>query len=134
MSSCSLDANARYVSAGVLRNIRIKSFRNGNWWCLSRVERALYKSAISLASLRGYLTNRELVESLRKLAAKLLETPSVRIMRLGCARAEQMIRNVNKSGLTALGSIMLRNLSNADYIFCLGLDCLNMLDAGMRLI
>jgi len=134
LTTSTLDADARYVSAGLLRRIRTKSFRNGNWWRLSQAERALYKSAIGLAALRGYVANLKLVKLLRELAARLLETPSIKILRLGYARAEQMIQNFNKNGLEALTSILLNNLSNWDYIFCMGLVCLNMRDAGVALV
>jgi len=123
----------RDLSAGYLKYVKTKSFRNGNWWHLSHLERAFYKSTIGLASLRGFVSNRKLVEALKELIARLLETPSARMMKLGWSRAEQLIKNLHSNGLTAWTAIVIGNLANPDFIFCLGLDCLNMRGAGVEL-
>jgi len=54
-------------------------------------------------------------------------------MRLGCVRAEQMMQSFVEKGLTVWSTMLKSNLSNADYIFCLGLDCINMEAAGVIL-
>ena len=124
---------ARTLSIESLRGTRIRSMRNGNWWRLSPTERALYKSAMSLAILRGHIVGRKLVEVLVDLMHRLSETPAVRVMRIGCARAEQMINNFTRKGLTVWAAYLRNNMSNSDFIFCLGLDCINMRAAGVYL-
>jgi hypothetical protein len=74
-----------------------------------------------------------LVEAVRELMARLLETPSARMMKLGWSRAEQLIKNLHSNGLTAWTAIVVGNLANPDFIFCLGLDWLNMRGAGVDL-
>lgn len=123
----------RDLSAGFLKYVKTKSFRNGNWWHLSHLERAFYRSTIALASLRGFVSNRKLVEALKELIGRLLATPSDRIMRAGCARAEQLLRHLTETGMTTWVSLVTRNLSNSDFIFCLGLDCLNARNAGVTI-
>jgi len=131
VSSESLANGTRGLSGGFLRQVRVRSMRNGNWWRLSPTERAFYKSAISLAALRGQVVGRKLVKALERLLSRLSETPAGRIMKLGCARAEQMMQNFAEKGLTLWSTMLKSNLSNEDYIFCLGLDCINMIGAGV---
>jgi hypothetical protein len=128
-----LDIPERIISAGFLRRVRTKSFRNRNWWHLSQVERAFYKAAIGLAELRGYVANQGLVNALKQLIEILLETPAMQVMSLGFARAEQMIRNLSGKDKAVWVSILLRNLANSDFIFCLGLGCINARNAGVDL-
>ena len=133
MSNEALDLGTAFLSAGYLRRVRTKSFRNHNWWRLSPVERAFYKSAMHLAELRNYVANRQLVEALRDLMTVLLETPSAKVMKLGIERAERMLLNLSRKGLTIWTSSLLGNIANADFIFCLGLGCINMIHAGVDL-
>ena len=126
-----LDERAQVLSAGFLRKVRTKSFRNRNWWRLSLAERALFKSAIRLAELRGYVANRRLTEALGCLVDQLLETASDRIVELGYERAQQMARNFTERGLSTWLAILMSNISNTDYIFCLGLGCINLSAAGV---
>jgi len=107
--------------------------RNGNWWRLSLAQRALYRSAITLAALRGRIVGRRLIEAVEGLISRLSETPAVRIMRLGCLRAEQMMQRFTEKGLIVWSTMLKGNLSNPDYIFCLGLDCINLRGAGVVL-
>jgi len=121
------------LTSGYLRRVRTKSFRNRNWWHLSPTERAFYKSAMHLAELRNYVANRQLVKALRSLITRLLETPSAKVMKLGIKRAEQMILDFSAKGLTIWSTLLLRNMGSADFLFCLGLDCINMSFAGVDL-
>ena len=133
MSSNALANETRALSAGFLRQVRTRSMRNGNWWRLSLAQRALYRSAITLAALRGRIVGRRLIEAVEGLISRLSETPAVRIMRLGCLRAEQMMQRFTEKGLIVWSTMLKGNLSNPDYIFCLGLDCINLRGAGVVL-
>ena len=123
----------RNLTAGYLRSIRTKSLRNGNWWRLSHLERALFKSTIGLASLRGLICNHRLLKALTELIRRLLETPSDKIIKLGYARAEQLIMNLTEKGMTTWVSLVAGNLSNRDFVFCLGLCWMNAATAGVRI-
>lgn len=83
--------------------------------------------------MRGCVVGRRLIEALEGLMSRLSETPAVRIMRLGCIRAEQMMQSFIEKGLIVWSTMLKSNLSNADYIFCLGLDCVNIRGAGVVL-
>ena len=133
MAGVVFDIPERIVSAGFLRRVRTKSFRNCNWWHLSQAERAFYRAAIGLAELRGHVANEGLVNALKQLIEILLETPAMKVMSLGFARAEQMIRNLSGKDKAVWVSILLRNLANSDFIFCLGLGCINARNAGVDL-
>jgi len=66
-----------------LLTIRTKSYRNGNWRKLSFEEKVMYKAALALAKFRGKVVNLNLVQRIKSIVEKLLESPKVKLIRLG---------------------------------------------------
>ena len=106
-----------------LRCVFLKGQRNGNWKKLTRIEKALYRAALSYTMPRRgvgrSIVSESVVNKLLILIKKLLETPSQRIFKRGFEQAVWLIRK------TALkNGVLLSALNNwlriPDYIFWLG--------------
>ena len=106
-----------------LRCAFLKGRRNGNWKKLARMEKALYRVALSYTMPRRgvgrSIVSESVVNKLLILIKKLLETPSQRIFKRGFEKAVKLIRKTAiKSGV--LLSALNNWLRNPDYIFWLG--------------
>ena len=89
-----------------LRCAFLKGQRNGNWKKLARMEKALYRAALSYTMPRRgvgrKIVSESVVNKLLILIKKLLETPSQRIFKRGFERAVWLIRKTAiKSGVLA---------------------------------
>ena len=106
-----------------LRCVFLKGQRNGNWKKLTRIEKALYRAALSYTMPRRgvgrSIVRESVVNKLLVLIKRLLETPSQRIFKRGFEKAVKLIRKIAiKSGV--LLSALNNWLRNPDYIFWLG--------------
>ena len=108
-----------------LRCAFMKGRRNGNWKKLTRIEKALYRAALSYTMPRRgmgrSIVRESVVNKLLILIKKLLETPSQRIFKRGFEKAVKLIREMmglHKS--STLLSALNNWLRNPDYIFWLG--------------
>ncbi len=61
--------------------------RNGNWFRLNWLDKALYNCALRLAKVRGEIKNLDLMVKLAKIILRLKEKPKTVIFRLGLAKA-----------------------------------------------
>ena len=108
-----------------LRYAFLKGQRNGNWKKLARIEKALYRAALSYTMPRRgvgrKIVRESVVNKLLVLIKKLLETPSQRIFKRGFEKAVWLIREmVGLHKSSVLLSALNNWLRNPDYIFWLG--------------
>ena len=108
-----------------LRYAFVKGRRNGNWNRLARMEKALYRAALSYTMPRRgvgrKIVRESVVNKLLVLIKRLLETPSQRIFKRGFERAVWLIRKIERLSVGAVLLSALNNwLRNPDYIFWLG--------------
>jgi len=87
------------LSYSSLSRFRLRGMRNGNWRCLNRLEKALYRCALSLAGLRGRIVNAKLLAQLKAIVWKLLATAKTRILQVGKARAQGMLETFGEQGV-----------------------------------
>jgi len=108
-----------------LRYAFVKGRRNGNWNRLARMEKALYRAALSYTMPRRgvgrKIVRESVVNKLLVLIKRLLETPSQRIFKRGFEKAVKLIRKIERLSVGAVLLSALNNwLRNPDYIFWLG--------------
>jgi len=63
------------------------------------LEKALYKCALSLAGSRGRIVNAKLLAQLKAIVWKLLATAKTRILQVGKARAQGMLKTFGEQGV-----------------------------------
>jgi hypothetical protein len=96
-----------------------RALRNGSWFKLPRLERALYRASLILAKMKGKILNADLITQLLEIIEKLL-TPKMRIMKLGFQKAKELI-TAYKKGYLSWCPELLEWLTDKNYIFWLGL-------------
>ncbi|MGC9069163.1 MAG: hypothetical protein ACP5IZ_09370, partial [Thermoprotei archaeon] len=82
-----------------LFNYMKRGLRNGSWFKLSRLQKALYRAALSYAKHKGKIVNTELITQLYNIIEKLL-TPGLRILKRGFERARKLIEAYKKGYLS----------------------------------
>jgi hypothetical protein len=100
-----------------------RALRNGSWFKLPRLERALYRASLILAKMKGKILNADLITQLLEIIEKLL-TPKMRIMKLGFQKAQKLIE-AYKKGYLSWCPELLQWLTDKNYIFWLGLKAQN---------
>jgi len=98
-----------------LRRGLLRGLRNGNWRRLSEIERSLYIAALCYTRKKCIVRER-LVEKLRSLLNRLLETPSLRIFKKGLAKSLDLLA----AALPEWIPHMKKWLKDPDYVFWLG--------------
>jgi len=103
-----------------LVGIRLKAYRNGSWRRLAVVERALFKAGVELAKLRGVVVNPSLVEMLKTIASKLLQTTATKILRLGRDYASHLLELYSRNGVFEWAPSVKNWLKEPGYLLWLG--------------
>ncbi|MBO3810167.1 MAG: hypothetical protein FGF50_11330 [Candidatus Brockarchaeota archaeon] len=114
-----------------LIKVMLKACRNGGWRRLNGFERALFKASVELAKLRGCLVNPALVDRLKTIVSKLLQTPGVRILRLGRDYADHLLRLYSRNGVAKLIPEIKRWLRDPDYLLWLGVKQVALRSIGL---
>jgi hypothetical protein len=96
-----------------------RGLRNGAWFKLPRLQKALYKAALFYAKHKGKIINTELITQLHNIIEKLL-TPKLRILRKGFEKARNLIE-AYKKGYLSWCPELLEWLTDKNYTFWLGL-------------
>lgn len=120
----------RVLSYGDLLNILRKACRNGNWRRLKGVEKALFKATLQLARLRGRIVNPTLLESVKNIVEKLLQTPATRILQLGRERASRLLQHYRVNGVFKWAPSVKSWLKDPDYLLWLGVSQLTLRSLG----
>lgn len=97
-----------------------KSFRNGNWKKLNRVEQAFYRASLCYTKFQEKIVNKCLLEQLSGIMDKLLETPGVRVFKRGFERAVEKMQKYEEEGVFNWAPQLRRWLKDPDYILWLG--------------
>ncbi|MGQ9691863.1 MAG: hypothetical protein ACUVQY_11545 [Thermoproteota archaeon] len=103
-----------------LVKIKLKSYRNGNWRKLSAVERALFNASIELAKLRRAIMNPNLVERLRNMVSRLLQTAATRILQMGMDYANFLLELYSRNGALEYFPSIKNWLKDPRYLLWLG--------------
>ncbi|MEM1558456.1 MAG: hypothetical protein QXG12_07675 [Thermoproteota archaeon] len=103
-----------------LRAVLEKSYRNGNWRRLSFLERALYKGGMQLAMLRGRIVNPSLVDRIKSIISKLVQTPVARILQLGREQASRLLELYSRNGIFKWVPSVKQWLKDPEYLLWLG--------------
>ncbi len=103
-----------------LTRISLKARRNGNWRRLALAERALFKACVELAKLRGVLVNPTLVERLKNIVLKLLQTISVKLLQSGSEYAKHLLELYGKNGVAEWFPKIRGLLNDPEYLLWLG--------------
>ncbi|MBO3799279.1 MAG: hypothetical protein QW491_10905 [Thermoproteota archaeon] len=103
-----------------LARISRKAQRNGNWRRLTLAERALFRACMELAKLRGILVNHALVERLKHIVLKLLQTTTVRLLQLGREYGKYLLELYKKNGVVELFPKIRDLLNDPKYLLWLG--------------
>ena len=102
-----------------LFNYMKRGLRNGAWFKLPRLQKALYKAALFYAKHKGKITSIELITQLHNIIEKLL-TPKLKILKRGFQKAQKLIE-AYKKGYLSWCPELLQWLTDKNYIFYLGL-------------
>ncbi len=98
-----------------------RSHRNRSWGRLSVAERGMFRCALWIAKARGKISSMRLMVHVLRIALKLLETHSSRIVTAGRQRATQMFEEYTKPGGVFSWAPCLRQwLNDPGYIRYLG--------------
>jgi hypothetical protein len=97
-----------------------RGLRNGSWFKLTRLEKALYRAVLFYAKFKKRIINDDLIAQLYTIIEKLL-TPGLKILKKGFERARKLIEAYKKGYLSWCPEI-LEWLSDPNYIFWLGLQ------------
>jgi hypothetical protein len=102
--------------------VRVKAYRNGKWRTLSVFEKGLFRASESLARLRGKIVSPSLMEMLRSIVSKLLQTPVTRIIQLGREHASRLLELYGENGVFKWAPSVRKWLKDPEYLFWLGLN------------
>ena len=105
-----------------LVSLQRRSFRNGGWYRLPLVDRALFRCALWVARVRGRILNLKLLVRVLGIVLRLLDTPRMCIWRAGRARAEELTQRFEDRGLFQWAPRVRGWLADRSYVFCLGLE------------
>jgi len=102
--------------------IRRRGYCNGNWSRLPLVDRALFRCALWVAKVRRRIENLKLLVKVSGIALKLLTTRCSRILRAGSARAAELLRRYEESGVFEWAPELRGWLKDVKYILYLGME------------
>jgi hypothetical protein len=103
-----------------------KSLRNGNWFRLNIIEKALFRCGLWVARARGCVRSPELILQLLRVASRLLENVCATIDRVGKRRAAQMLEEFSRpQGVFTWAPKLREWLQHASFVRYLGLLELN---------
>ena len=103
-----------------LRAVLEKAYRNGNWRKLSLIERALYRGVMQLARLRGKIVNPSLVDRIKQIISKLVQTPVARILQLAREQVFRILELYSRNGVFKWALSVKQWLKDPEYLFWLG--------------
>ncbi|MBO3842579.1 MAG: hypothetical protein FGF48_09245, partial [Candidatus Brockarchaeota archaeon] len=103
-----------------LARIRFKARRNGAWRRLNGFERALFKACVELAKLRGVLVNPSLVNRLKTIALKLLQTTNAGLLQSGMEYAKHLLEIYRRNGVAEWFPKIRDLLNDPEYLLWLG--------------
>ena len=109
----------------ILMSLRCKSLRNRKWFRLSSVERALFHCAIWVAKARGNVTSMNLLLALSKIILKLNATGRAYIMKVGSARAKEILSLLNENGVFRWAPEAKGWFCDSSFIFYIGVASLS---------
>jgi len=132
MASSSAIKNKVSFSYEELKNYRIKAYRNGNWRKLSFDEKVIYKAALALAKLRGKIVNLNLVQRIKEIVEKLLESPRVKLISLGRKVLIEKLKIYIKSKQFYLARTLFSLRNDANFLIYLGVSAINFESMGIR--
>lgn len=115
--SLSLSNSASYEE---LRAALEKSYRNGNWRRLNRLERALYRAGLELARLRGRILNPSLLKALKKIMGKMLRGFTDMALELGRRKASEIKKIYRENGVFSWLPSLEKLLEEKNYLLWLG--------------
>jgi len=115
-----------------LRAVLEKAYRNGNWRRLSFFEKALYRGVMGLARLRGRIINPSLVEKVRTIISKLVQTPVARILHLAGEQASCLLELYGRNGVLQWAPSFKQWLKNPEYLLWLGAKQLTLRSLGYK--
>ena len=133
-SVCARTPGCEGLSYQGLIKVMLKARRNGAWRRLNGFERALFKACVELAKLRGVLVNPSLVDRLKTIALKLLQTPGVKILQLGRGYADHLLRLYSRNGVAKLIPEIKRWLRDPDYLLWLGVKQMALRSIGLSVV
>ncbi|MEM2585207.1 MAG: hypothetical protein QXP99_06790 [Thermoproteota archaeon] len=113
-----------------LRAVLEKAYRNGNWRRLSFLERALYRGVMQLSRLRGKIVNPSLVERVKSIILKLVQTPVARILQLGREQASRLMELYSRNGVFEWAPSVKQWLKDSKYLLWLGVRQLFLRNLG----
>jgi len=117
--------NCKAFSYHELRRLKTKAFRNGNWWRLERIEKGLFNATLALAKIRNRIINPSLVEQIRMVAMRMLETITNLWLKKGREKAKQLEDLYSRNGVFDWLPKMKDVLRDRDYLVWLGLSTMN---------
>lgn len=117
-----------------LMGIKLKAQRNGNWRRLAEVERALYKASTELAKLRGKIVSPSLIETLRTIISKLLQTAANRAIQFGRERAKRLLELYSRNGVLKWLPAICNMLDDPNYLLWLGVTEMTMRSIGILIV
>jgi len=103
-----------------LISIKLKAHRNGGWRKLGGFEKALFKASLELARLRGRIVNPSLIEAVKNIISKLLQTTVAKILQLGRKRASRLLELYKRNGVFKWAPSLRNWLKEPEYLFWLG--------------
>ncbi|MGC8935718.1 MAG: hypothetical protein ACP5LN_11210, partial [Thermoproteota archaeon] len=121
-----------YFSYGELKNLKEKAHRNGNWRKLSFEEKVMYKAALALAKLRGKIVNFNLVQRVKSIVEKLLESPRVKLVNLGRKVLVEKLKIYIKSKQFYLAKTLFILRNDINFLMYLGVNAISFESIGVK--
>jgi len=115
-----------------LKGFKEKAYRNGNWRKLSFDEKVIYKAALALAKLRGKIVNLNLVQRIKEIVEKLLESPKVKLVSLGRKVLIEKLKIYIKSKQFYLARTLFSLRNDTNFLIYLGVSAINFETMGVR--
>jgi len=131
-ASSSAIKNKSSFSFEELKGFKEKAHRNGNWRKLSFDEKVMYKAALALAKLRGKIVNLNLVQRIKEIVEKLLESPRVKLISLGKKVLIEKLKIYMKSKQFYLARTLFSLRNDANFLIYLGVSAVNFESVGVR--
>jgi len=121
-----------YFSYKELKSFKEKAYRNGNWRKLSFEEKVMYKAALALAKFRGKIVNLNLVQRIKEIVEKLLESPKVKLIRLGRKVLIEKLKIYMKSKQFNLAKTLFVLRNNVNFLMYLGVNAVSFESIGVK--
>jgi hypothetical protein len=121
-----------YFSYEELKSFKEKAYRNGNWRKLSFEEKVMYKAALALAKFRGKIVNLNLVQRIKEIVEKLLESPSVKLITLGRKVLVEKLKIYIKSKQFNLAKTLFILRNDVNFLMYLGVNAVSFESVGVK--